>query len=190
MSAICGMIGNYARRPAAEAELAAMLEALAVRAPDGTSTWRDPDGWARLGFGWLRTQREEEDPGIATTASGDMTMACDGHVFTDDGAHTPAPLLERFATRGAEGWHDLDSQFALAIWDRSRRRLTLARDPLGVRFVYYWCSADGAIFASEIKALLAHPAVTRGYDEVSVVNYLTFLTAPGPRSRRCSRIPR
>ena len=37
-----------------------------------------------------------------------------------------------------EGWHDVDAQFALAIWDRERRRLTLARDPLGVRFLYYW----------------------------------------------------
>src|SRR6266545_3456703 len=181
MSAICGMIGNYARRPAAEAELSSMLEALAFRAPDGAATWQDPDGAARLGFRWLRTQPDEQSPGIAVTPDGNLAMACDGHVFADDG-QSAAPLLERFAARGPEGWHDLDAQFGLAIWDRRRRRLTLARDPLGVRFLYYWSSSDGVIFASEIKALLRHPAVTRGHDEVAVVQYLVFLTAPGPRT--------
>jgi asparagine synthase (glutamine-hydrolysing) len=182
VSAICGLIGSYARREAAEAELAAMLEALAFRAPDGVSTWRDPEGVARLGFRWLRTQPDEPDPAVATTPGGALAMACDGHVFADDGAQGASPLLERFAASGPDGWRDLDAQFALAIWDRQRRRLTLARDPLGVRFLYYFLSAEGAVFASEIKALLAHPAVARGHDEVAVVQYLCFLTAPGPRT--------
>lgn len=182
MSAICGMIGNYARRPSAEADLAAMLDALAFRAPDGASTWSAPDGAARLGFRWLRTQAGEDNPGVATSPDGNLAMVCDGHVFADDGNQQPRPLLDRFVARGADGWRDLDAQFALAIWDHKKSRLTLARDPLGVRFVYYWATADGVIFSSEIKALLRHPAVTRGYDEVAVVQYLVFLTAPGPRT--------
>src|ERR1043166_7859714 len=68
MSAICGMIGNYARRPSAEAELSAMLDALAPRAPDGASTWQSPDGAARLGFRWLRTQPGEQSPGVSVSA--------------------------------------------------------------------------------------------------------------------------
>jgi asparagine synthase (glutamine-hydrolysing) len=175
------MIGNYARRANAEAELAAMLDALAFRAPDGATTWSAPDGAARLGFRWLRTQPGEHSPGIMTTPEGNLAMVCDGHVFTDSGAQGPSPLLDRFAARGAEGWRDLDAQFAAAIWDRSGR-LTLARDPLGVRFLYYWSSPDGVIFASEIKALLRHPAVTRSHDDIAVVQYLVFLTAPGPRT--------
>jgi len=182
MSAICGMIGNYARRASAEAELSAMQEALAFRAPDDATTWHDPDGGARLGFRWLRTQPGEQSPGVRVMNGGALAMVCDGHVFAEDGAQSPAPLLERFVARGPDGWHDLDAQFALAIWDRERRRLTLARDALGVRFLYYFRSSEGAIFASEIKALLKHPAVTRGYDEVAVVQYLTFLTVPGPRT--------
>jgi asparagine synthase (glutamine-hydrolysing) len=182
MSAICGMIGNYARRPGAEGELAAMLDALAFRAPDGATTWTAPDGAARLGFRWLRTQPGEPNPGIATSPDGNLAMACDGHVFTEDGGQSATPLLERFAGRGPEGWRDLDAQFALAIWDGKRARLTLARDPLGVRFVYYWATSEGAIFSSEIKALLRHPAVTRGHDETALVQYLVFLTSPGPRT--------
>src|SRR5215470_4655598 len=169
MSAICGIIGKYARRLAAPAELDAMLEAMAFRAPDGKSTYNDADGDARLGFRWLRTQPDETAPGIATEKAGTLAMACDGHVFADDGTQTAAPLLHKFAAGGAAAWHDVDAQFALAIWDKDRRRLTLARDPLGVRFLYYWATRDGAIFASEIKALLAHPEVTRGHDEIAVV---------------------
>ena len=182
MSAICGVIGNYARRPTAEAELSAMLDALAPRGPDGATTWHAPDGAARFGFRWLRTRPDEHNPGIAVSGDGNLAMACDGHVFGDDGTQSVAPLLERFAARGPEGWRGLDAQFGLAIWDRRRGRLTLARDPLGVRFVYYWSSSDGAIFASEIKALLRHPAVTRGHDEIALVHYLVFLTTPGPRT--------
>ena len=182
MSAICGMIGTYARRPGAEAELAAMLDALEFRAPDGAATWHAPDGAARLGFRWLRTQPDEPNPGVAVSSDGNFAMACDGHVFADDGKQSAVPLLERFAGKGPDAWRDLDSQFALAIWDSRKARLTLARDPLGVRFLYYWTSRDGVIFASEIKALLRHPAVTRGYDDIAVVQYLVFLTAPGPRT--------
>jgi asparagine synthase (glutamine-hydrolysing) len=182
MSAICGVIGNYARRPAAEAELAAMLDALSFRAPDAAATWQDPDGSARLGFRWLRSQPGEQSPGVVVSPDGNLAMVCDGHVFADNGEQGPRPLLERFAGRGPEGWRDLDAQFGLAIWDRKKRRLTLARDGLGVRFLYYWSTADGVIFASEIKALLCHPAVTRGHDEIAVVHYLVFLTAPGPRT--------
>src|SRR6185295_2592708 len=159
MSAICGMIGNHARRPSAEADLAAMLDALAFRAPDSAATWQSPDGAARLGFRWLRTQPGEHSPGVTTSPDGNLAMVCDGHVFGDDGNQSPAPLLDRFAARGPDGWHDLDAQFGLAIWDARRGRLTLARDGLGVRFLYYVTSGDGAIFSSEIKALLRHPAV-------------------------------
>ena len=176
------MIGSYARRPSAEADLAAMLDALAVRAPDSAATWQAPDGGARLGFRWLRTQPDEASPGVIVAPDGNLAMVCDGHVFAERGHQSAQPLLERFAGRGAEGWHDLDAQFALAVWDARRGRLTLARDALGVRFVYYHASPEGAIFASEIKALLRHPAVTRGYDEVAVVQYLVVLTAPGPRT--------
>ena len=159
-----------------------MLDALVVRAPDSAATWQAPDGAARLGFRWLRTQPDETSPGVIVAPDGNLAMVCDGHVFAERGDQRAQPLLERFAGRGAEGWHDLDAQFALAIWDTKRGRLTLARDALGVRFVYYFASPEGAIFASEIKALLRHPAVTRGYDEVAVVQYLVFLTAPGPRT--------
>ena len=182
MSAICGITGNYARWSNADSHLSAMLEGLAFRAPDEMATWIDPAENAMFGFRWLRTQPGERCPGIATVRDDALAMTCDGQVFEDNAAHGTASLLEQFDTHGSRGWHDVDAQFALAIWDRERRHLTLARDPLGVRFLYYWRSSDGVIFASEIKALLRHPAVTRGHDEIAFLQFLTFLNVPGPRT--------
>ncbi|AKU98428.1 Asparagine synthetase [Labilithrix luteola] len=182
MSAICGMTGNHARRPDAERALGAMLELLTARAPDDASTWRDPDGAALLGFRWLKTQPDEQSPGIQHS-EGRLAMTCDGHVFDGKGQGV-SELLARFARSGADAWRGLDAQFALAIWDRTRAKLSLARDPLGARFLYYFSSPDGVIFSSELKSLLQHPAVPRRFDEVGVAHYLTFLNVPGPE--RCS----
>jgi asparagine synthase (glutamine-hydrolysing) len=180
MSAICGMTGNYARRADAERALGSMLEPLTVRAPDDASIWRDPDGAALFGFRWLKTQPGEQTPGILHSGEG-LAMTCDGHVF-DDKSQGVSELLARFASKGADGWRGLDAQFALAIWDRKQAKLSLARDPLGVRFLYYFTSPDGVIFSSELKSLLQHPGVPRRYDEVGLAHYLTFLNVPGPRT--------
>src|SRR6185503_5825355 len=103
MSAICGIIGEHARRPAAQAELAAMLDRLQHRGPDDVATWRDADGPALLGFRWLRTQPGEQNPGVSAAAGSGLAMVCDGHVFQDDGTQNATPLLERFAARGPDG---------------------------------------------------------------------------------------
>src|SRR5882724_3329637 len=100
MSAICGMIGNYARRAGAESELGAMLDALAFRGPDAAATWNDADGGARLGFRWLRTQPGEDSPGVLASADGALAMVCDGHLFDDEGTQGARPLLERFVAKG------------------------------------------------------------------------------------------
>jgi len=175
------MIGKYARRPAAEAELSAMLDALAPRAPDAATTWTAPDGAARLGFRWLRTQPSEHNPAWWSLPTATSRCVRRPRVCRRRQAG-PGAAARAVRGQGARGLARLDAQFGLAIWDARRGRLSLARDPLGVRFVYYWSSADGAIFASEIKALLRHPAVTRGFDEIALVQYLVFLTSPGPRT--------
>ena len=58
----------------------------------------------------------------------------------------------------------LDGMFAFAVWDERRGRLVLGRDRFGKKPLYYWCSAGRLVFGSEIKAVLAHPAVPRRLD--------------------------
>src|SRR4051812_38264507 len=76
----------------------------------------------------------------------------------------------------------LDGMFALAIWDRRRERLVLARDRLGKKPLYFWRSPRGFVFASEIKGVLAHPAVPCELDERAVSAYLTLGYVPTPHT--------
>src|SRR4029079_2207036 len=70
--------------------------------------------------------------------------------------------------------------YAIALWDSSKERLLLVRDRSGVKPLYYFFKEGRFIFASEIKAILKHPAVTPDIDEEALYHYLTFLTTPAP----------
>jgi asparagine synthase (glutamine-hydrolysing) len=84
--------------------------------------------------------------------------------------------------------------FAFALWDAKRDRLLLARDRLGVKPLYYALPEGGDIqlaFASELKALLQVPGVSRELDIESVASYLAYLYIPHPRTavRGAQRLP-
>jgi asparagine synthase (glutamine-hydrolysing) len=72
--------------------------------------------------------------------------------------------------------------FAFAIWDHVERRLFLARDRLGKKPLYYWHHGPLFLFASEPKALLCHPAVSRALDWPAFHHYLAFGYTPAARS--------
>src|SRR5436305_12498876 len=72
--------------------------------------------------------------------------------------------------------------FAFAIWDRPNRRLLLARDRLGINPLYVYRDAEKLLFASELKAILAHPGVRREIDPAALEDYLAFGMVPGARS--------
>jgi asparagine synthase (glutamine-hydrolysing) len=77
------------------------------------------------------------------------------------------------------------------LWDADREQLVLARDRIGVKPLYFYHQDGRFIFASEIKAILRHPAVTPEIDEESLYHYLTFLTTPAPRTlfRNIQKLP-
>lgn len=76
----------------------------------------------------------------------------------------------------------LHGMFAFAIWDEPARRLTLGRDRLGKKPLYYWTDGQRFVFASEIKALLAHPDVPKRLDSEVIPAYLGFGYVPTPRT--------
>jgi asparagine synthase (glutamine-hydrolysing) len=103
-----------------------------------------------------------------------------GHVYrsrTD--TETIVHLWEEEGPRCVER---LEGMFALAIVDLRRGELFLARDRLGVKPLYYMVADGGLLFASEAKALLAHPAVRPDLDEDALLDYLTLAFVPPPRS--------
>ncbi|HEY8223958.1 MAG TPA: asparagine synthase (glutamine-hydrolyzing) [Pyrinomonadaceae bacterium] len=91
-------------------------------------------------------------------------------------------ILHLYEERGLDFVEELEGDYGIVIWDEDREQLVLARDRLGVKPLYFYHEAGRFIFASEIKAILRHPAVTPAIDEESLYHYLTFLTTPAPQT--------
>ncbi len=101
-----------------------------------------------------------------------------GHVFR---SHTDTEVIVHlYEERGVDLVHCLRGMFAFAIWDARKRQLFLARDRIGIKPLYYTLRDGRFLFASEIKAILADPAVPRAVNEQALYHYLTFLTTPAP----------
>jgi asparagine synthase (glutamine-hydrolysing) len=103
-----------------------------------------------------------------------------GHKFkTDCDAEV---LLAVIAEYGWEGVSRLNGMFAFAIWDNHERTLTLVRDHVGIKPLYYASVAGGVVFGSEIKAILASKLVTPSLNPEALHQFLTFLWAPDPNT--------
>jgi len=112
-----------------------------------------------------------------------------GHVYrslTDS-----ETILHLYEERGLDFVNEIEGDFGIALWDAEREQLVLARDRIGVKPLYFYQQNGRFIFASEIKAILRHPSVTRELDEESLYHYLTFLTTPAPRTlfRNIQKLP-
>jgi asparagine synthase (glutamine-hydrolysing) len=103
-----------------------------------------------------------------------------GHVY---GSHTDTEtIIHLYEERGLDFVQELEGDFGIALWDSKREQLALYRDRVGVKPLYFYHAEGRFIFASEIKAILQHPAVTPDVDEESLYHYLTFLTTPAPQT--------
>ncbi|MCL5289112.1 MAG: asparagine synthase (glutamine-hydrolyzing), partial [Acidobacteria bacterium] len=92
-------------------------------------------------------------------------------------------LLEVFARQGGPATLEkLMGMFAFAVWDAEQRALFLARDRLGIKPMYYTECGGRLLFASEMKALLAHPDVPRRLHAAAVDDFLTYLYVPAPQT--------
>jgi asparagine synthase (glutamine-hydrolysing) len=89
-------------------------------------------------------------------------------------------ILHLYEEVGSAVPHQLDGMFAFALYDAHREELLLARDRIGIKPLYYAQVAGGLLFGSEIKALLAHPAVGASIDFEAFLHYLTFVSTPAP----------
>jgi asparagine synthase (glutamine-hydrolysing) len=89
-------------------------------------------------------------------------------------------LLQAWAEDGADCLPRLNGMFAFAIWDSREKRLTLARDPLGIKPLYYANHRGELLFASELRSLLRFPGFKPGLDPASINKYLAFGYIPAP----------
>lgn len=91
-------------------------------------------------------------------------------------------VLAALAAWGEAALPRFQGMFALALWDSEEKRLLIARDPVGIKPLYYARRRDALYFASEMKSLLGCPGVSRDVDLAALEDYLTFLYTVPPRT--------
>jgi len=195
---MCGIAGlfNYAASPIDEQDaVCRMRDALTHRGPDACGLYQSEDRQVVLGHRRLsivdlseagRQPMSNEDGTIWISFNGEIynhrshrePLIAKGHRFRSQS--DTEVILHLYEEFGPECVTRLDGMFAFAIWDQGRRRLVLARDRLGKKPVYYTSTGGRFLFASEIKALIQHPAVKRDLDLQAVNNFLTFSNVPAP----------
>src|SRR6266850_802217 len=199
---MCGIAGWVAPAASApdERALQPMLDALFHRGPDGAGScafsaergaWRVALGHRRLAIidpNGSRQPMRDDDAGLALTFNGEIynfrelraELETHGHRFERDS--DTEVLLRAYQQWGTQCVHRLRGQFAFAVWDARAERLFLARDRFGEKPLYLH-EANGALyFASEMKALLKLPQVSREVDLSAVWDYLAYRYVPGPRT--------
>jgi len=195
---MCGIIGvyNYSGPGKVDEKLIVrMRDTMPHRGPDDAGVYLSRD--MRLGLGHRRLSIIDLSPaGHQPMCNEDGTLwiiyngeiynyrtlaaelAARGHVFRS--RSDTEVLLHLFEDKGMDFVHCLEGMFAIALWDEKNSSLMLLRDRIGVKPLYYYHKDGVFIFASEIKAILAHPAVSRDIDEEALYHYLTFVTTPPP----------
>jgi asparagine synthase (glutamine-hydrolysing) len=168
---MCGLIGWISPR-ADEALFRKALGLIAHRGPDGEGVFEGTAGASRVLLGHRRLAIIDLSAAGAQpmrSADGRFWIVFNGEIFNFQALRRELEregvafrsksdtevLLEAFARRGPRVFADLNGMFALAIFDTQTGEVTLARDHLGVKPLYYAQGADGLSFASEVKALLA-----------------------------------
>jgi asparagine synthase (glutamine-hydrolysing) len=194
MSAVCGIAGLYSADGAPNPQLVdAMRAAIVHRGPDEGST--DVFGPCVLGHQRLRVIDLETGYQPVANETGDVVGIFNGEVYNfgalrgelrghDIRGTGDTPVLPHlYEESGPHFVERLQGMFALALWDTRRERLVLARDRLGKKPLLWTRLPDGTLaFASELKALLRLPGVSREIDLEAIDAYLALQYVPGERT--------
>ncbi len=194
---MCGIVGNVlaaSDRSPDPAVLKRMNDRLAHRGPDDEGFFLQ--GSAALAMRRLKIidlvtghqPMTGEDRRVWVVFNGEIynyrevtaALEARGHVFAT--RSDTEVLVHAWEERGLDMLGDLEGMFAFALWDESTRTLVLARDRLGIKPLYYAILPDQIIFASELKAMVEHPAVDRALDVTALSRYLAHEYVPAPHA--------
>ena len=204
---MCGIVGYLGGAAAADGEdgiLRRMTGAISHRGPDSAGYWCDLEQSIRLGHRRLAIV-DLSPAGSQPMASGSRryVMVFNGEIYNHQvmramlmatgrggawrGHSDTETLLAGFDAWGIQGTLERAvGMFALAVWDRDMATLTLARDRVGEKPLYYGWQGSGAnavfLFGSELKALHAHPAFQKRVDRNALALQLRHNYIPAPHS--------
>ncbi len=175
--------------------LAAMTATLRHRGPDADGLWLEANvglGHRRLAVIDLSQAADQplgnEDGSVQVILNGEIynfqalrrELAAKGHVFRTQ-SDTEA-LAHGWEEWGSELPRRLRGMFAFVLYDRRQRLVFLARDRVGKKPFFYHLGGDSFLFGSEIKALLAHPAVSRELDPAAFGEHMVYGNVVGERT--------
>jgi asparagine synthase (glutamine-hydrolysing) len=192
MCGICGIFHYRDGRPVDERLVGEMTEAITHRGPDDDGLFCD----AGVGMGMRRLSIIDleggaqpigsEDDRIVTVFNGEIynfrelrrELESFGHVFrTRTDTETIVHGHEQW---GFDGLARLNGMFGIALWDRREHRLIIARDPYGIKPLYYHDDGSSLRFGSEIKSILCDDGVPRDVDREALDAFLTLTYIPSP----------
>jgi asparagine synthase (glutamine-hydrolysing) len=199
---MCGISGFWTRSAPGNAEAAAalagrMADALRHRGPDDGGVWSDPAAGLHLSFRRLAiidVSAAGAQP--MRSASGRFMVCYNGEIY-----NAPALRAELAPPGGWRGHSDTEvmlaaieawglertlsrvvGMFAVALWDRETQQLTLIRDPLGKKPLYWALFGDTLLFGSELRALRVHPAFRGEIDRDALALYMRHGCYPHPHT--------
>ncbi|MBI5165737.1 MAG: asparagine synthase (glutamine-hydrolyzing) [Magnetospirillum sp.] len=196
MSGLAGFLDIDVNTPDRETVATRMAAAVAHRGPDDARVWVDDA--AGLAFGFRRLALLEPSPSgrqPMESRDGRWVLALDGAIFNHHElrrrldpiawrGHSDAEVfLEAISRWGLErALAAADGMFALALWDRSDRALSLARDRIGEKPLAYAAVGGRILFGSEVRALAAHPAWDATLDRDALALYMRQGWIPAPHT--------
>jgi asparagine synthase (glutamine-hydrolysing) len=184
---MCGIAGFVTLSPSdSPAIIERMTDTIRHRGPDDFGFYRDP--WASLGFRRLaiidvsggHQPMPNEDASKFIIFNGEIFNHASLRPALEHAGHRYAnrsdteTILHAYEEYGADCVLRLRGMFAFAIWDKSARKLFIARDRLGKKPLYYFWDGRTFAFASEIKALFEHPDISPQFEETLLPEYLAF----------------
>jgi asparagine synthase (glutamine-hydrolysing) len=202
MCGICGKV-DLNNQEIKESLLRLMCRSFSYRGPDDEGIYISylngggPEQRIGLGFGHQRLSiidlsdsghqpMSNEDGTIWITYNGEIynyrelagELKKKGHKFKSD--TDTEVLLHLYEEEGTNAVNRLNGMFAFAIWDQNLKRLWVCRDRIGIKPVVYYWDGKQFIFASEIKALLTDPNISKELDYEALQLYLAFNYVPAP----------
>jgi asparagine synthase (glutamine-hydrolysing) len=188
MCGIAGIIGLHLDRDRSESSCQAMLRALHHRGPDASGIYHDPAGQAHLVHARLSildllprsNQPLHRGDHTSIVFNGEIynhqivrqRLESQGVLFQTES--DTEVILALYEKDGLAGFQELRGMYAFAIWDHRKKTCILARDPFGIKPLYYAQHSGGLLFASEIKALLSSGLIQAKLCPEGVAAYLRW----------------
>jgi asparagine synthase (glutamine-hydrolysing) len=194
MCGICGIV-NTGNNAVPDTELLkSMMRQLVHRGPDACGYYRDRNaalGHLRLSIIDLESGAQplaNEDQSIWISFNGEIFNYIElreeltglGHRFSTK-SDTEA-IIHAYEEWGTSCFSRFNGQWALALWNCRDKSLLISRDRMGIRPLYYTFAGPDFLFASEVKALFAHPSVSREFDPAGINEIFTFWSPVAKRT--------